>query len=174
MTEPTFTDYVELHERKWGEQQYLGRPNLKQLLNVPIVAMWKNGKRFKFSVHASTNSLLQAIQAVLFGAVNEEESRSLYKIFYHHQEQTLSINISLDSQTEAQSTTAADQVSVEDSSPRILDVNPQRNTKPHDDPHYNPRVIEGAKYGESAPGRNEPHKPGRNVPLLKPKSEDRK
>jgi hypothetical protein len=35
-----FMEFIQLHERQWGTEQYEGRPSLAELLNAPIVAVW--------------------------------------------------------------------------------------------------------------------------------------
>src|SRR5258708_17940823 len=35
-----FLELVQLHERMWGTDQYMGRPSLNDLITMPIVLMW--------------------------------------------------------------------------------------------------------------------------------------
>lgn len=80
-TDRSFTELVELHERKWGEIQYPNRPTLQQLLKCPIIAMWRSNGKFMFSAHYSPDDLNDTILSVL-----TDLSKPLWKlsqVFYH-------------------------------------------------------------------------------------------
>jgi hypothetical protein len=38
----TFMDYVQAHERAWGNARYTGRPDLIHILQSPVVVFWKS------------------------------------------------------------------------------------------------------------------------------------
>lgn len=68
---PSFLELVQIHERRWGDVQYPGRPSLKDLMTAPIVALWITGKRFILSTHADRKSLDQLVQTVLTGGFDD-------------------------------------------------------------------------------------------------------
>lgn len=80
-TERSFTELVELHERKWGESQYPNRPTLQQLLKCPIIAMWRFDGKFMFSAHYSPDDLNDTILSALTDV--SKPLWKLYKVFYH-------------------------------------------------------------------------------------------
>lgn len=80
----SFTELVELHERKWGEHQYPNRPTLQQLLKCPIVAMWRVEGKFMFSAHYNADDLNDKILAMLTDIASP--SWKLYKVFYQQKE----------------------------------------------------------------------------------------
>lgn len=103
-----FVELVQLHERTWGEEQYVGRPTLKQLLTAPIVAVW-SGKNevaadpkrppylqrqslpkesnFLMSVHNTAEELHQVVtDLVLLKKVTPYAMRKLSKVFIHQKE----------------------------------------------------------------------------------------
>ena len=62
-----FLDLVQLHERKWGEVQYPGRPALADLMSAPIVVMWTCKGRFMFTVHQSADQVNELVFNVATG-----------------------------------------------------------------------------------------------------------
>ena len=82
-SEPTFMQLVEFHERKWGTEQYLGRPTLQQLMNSQIVVMWRVGKRFIFNIYSDAQELNDLVLGLLTGQL--DDPRKLAKIFVNQE-----------------------------------------------------------------------------------------
>lgn len=93
MTEKTFLELVEFHERKWGTEQYAGRPALTELLHSPIVAMWRSGKRFMLSVYTKADELNDLVMGLVTGQIENPEQRILHKIYVHQQPMDFRIKI---------------------------------------------------------------------------------
>ena len=77
--ERSFTEIVQVHERKWGEFQYPGRPSLDTLLKCPVVAVWRVDKRFILSTHLQITDLNELVLAIVLG--NDPYNRKLLMIF---------------------------------------------------------------------------------------------
>jgi len=84
-TEKTFLEWVEFHERKWGIEQYPGRPALRDLLSCSIVAMWRVGKRFMLSVHSKSDELNDLVTGLITGTIENPDGKTLYKIYFNRE-----------------------------------------------------------------------------------------
>jgi hypothetical protein len=84
MSEPRLIDIIQLHERKWGEQQYYGRPSLATLMVAPIVAVWKTDNRFMLSAHREADELNDIVTAIIVGKEPNPHNRKLIRIFANH------------------------------------------------------------------------------------------
>ncbi len=82
MADPTLIDLIELHERKWGERRYAGRPALSDLMSLPIVAVWRSGKRFMLSAHRAADDLNAIIFAIVTGKDANPQDRRLAMVYF--------------------------------------------------------------------------------------------
>ncbi len=95
-----FMEFVQLHERQWGLEQYPGRPSLAQLVQYPIVAMWivyekrapatkrvtsapdADMNRFMLTAHQNYEELDQLATSVLLSGSNSPASNwKLVRLF---------------------------------------------------------------------------------------------
>ncbi len=94
-------EFVQLHERQWGLEQYPGRPSLSELVQCPIVAMWvvfekrpaavkrvTSGpnadleQRFMLTAHRNYEELDQFVtSAVLSGGTSPASNWKLVRVF---------------------------------------------------------------------------------------------
>lgn len=81
-----FLDLIQLHERKWGETQYPGRPALTDLMKCLIVCVWTFKGRFMFTVHREANEVNELVYNVLTGEnVGVMADWKLAKIFVNQE-----------------------------------------------------------------------------------------
>jgi hypothetical protein len=78
----SYLELVEMHERKWGTQQYPGRPTLSKLMKAPYVALWTIKGRFIFTVHGTPYDLNELVYHVLVGDIQEMPDRKLVTVYY--------------------------------------------------------------------------------------------
>jgi hypothetical protein len=94
MSNNTFMQLIEQHERAWGTDQYPKRPSLAQLLESFIVAVWvddplidtrrkqSKGDRFMLSVHPTVDDFHETLAgAVLAGKHSFATGRKLSRVF---------------------------------------------------------------------------------------------
>jgi hypothetical protein len=93
MSNKTFIEFIQLHERAWGTEQYPGRPSLAELMESFIVAVWVDDPlidqrhrwakdRFMLSVHSSADDFHNALAAtVLAGKQSFTNGRKLSRVF---------------------------------------------------------------------------------------------
>lgn len=83
-----FMEYVQLHERSWGDKTYPGRPNLTEIMQSRVVVFWQiEGKadRYVISLYKNIPELEKFLTRVLLlGNVNLSRRR-LAKIFKDQQ-----------------------------------------------------------------------------------------
>jgi len=173
-TEKTFLELVEFHERKWGTEQYPGRPALKELLNTQIVAMWRSGKRFMLSVHTKADELNELVTGLITGQVENPERRTLHKIYVNQEPIDFKIRIISNKAADQEqgSNNKSTQLKKEwkyPDQPTIVDTNPQRamrDAEPYT-PAYIPQLVErGKSNNPTFPGRKSDIRPGRNPEML--------
>ena len=153
----TFTELVQLHERKWGTTDYPGRPSLEQLLNNHIVAMWIIGKRFIFSAHNEVQELNDLLFNLTTGRTEDPLNRKLGKIFINRESVDLRLQI-VTVPKEVRSTNQV--VTVIHHDPEVI--------SPPNQPKLAPLPPQpNKKYGQALPGRHVHMLPGRKVRILK-------
>lgn len=87
MSEPKdFMDYVQEHERSWGNEAYTGRPDLADFLQSPVVVFWKptdskNTGRLTATLHKDLAELEQHFAKLLFRTQVETPKQRVYKIY---------------------------------------------------------------------------------------------
>jgi hypothetical protein len=82
--QPTFMDFVQEHERSWGQEGYAGRPDLAQVLNAPIVVFWQpNAKeeRLTITLHQNLDELEGYFQRLLFASTAKAPERRVLRIY---------------------------------------------------------------------------------------------
>jgi len=151
-------EIVQLHERKWGDTQYPGRPTLADLMKFPIVVMWRIDKRFILSAHQSPDEVHDLALKALTGKL--DDSRKLEQIFVNHQPIVFGIRI-VSEQPEQPQAKSADKPKA--ASKRIQPddiVFVPASVIPDGKPiKRGDIVIREAKDGDILPGRNVPLKP---------------
>ncbi len=86
-----FMSLVQLHERTWGNQTYSGRPTLKDIMDAPVVTIWRPIKedkqqRFTIKTHKSTDDVEQYMTKLLFRAHIKLPEERLVRVFVNHKQ----------------------------------------------------------------------------------------
>lgn len=78
-----FMDYVQLHERTWGTESYIGRPQLAELLQSPAVVFWHHldQERFTVTLHNSLGEVEQYIAKVLLRSTLQPPKQRVVRVF---------------------------------------------------------------------------------------------
>ncbi|GAB4522882.1 MAG: hypothetical protein OHK0046_36050 [Anaerolineae bacterium] len=79
-----FLDYVQLHERSWGNKSYTGRPDLMQIMTSPVVVFWETGDQnepLKITLHPDLQDIEKYLFRQLLGARKEQSKDRLGPIF---------------------------------------------------------------------------------------------
>jgi hypothetical protein len=89
-----FIDYVQLHERIWGLQNYPNRPSLAAILQARVVALWypldadqqkKGGSgdepRFIITLHDDFDAVQEYVSRIVFRLQVAVPKQRLWKIF---------------------------------------------------------------------------------------------
>jgi hypothetical protein len=88
--EKQFLDYVQEHERTWGNDTYTGKPNLQDFLQADVVVFWqivgaekniKAAPRYTATIHAHLNELEDYFAKLLFRAQVEPPKNRVVQIF---------------------------------------------------------------------------------------------
>jgi len=88
--EKQFLDYVQEHERTWGNETYAGKPNLQDFLGAPVVVFWqvigaekdiKAGPRYTATTHKALDELEDYFAKLLFRAQVEPPKNRVAQIF---------------------------------------------------------------------------------------------
>ena len=84
----TFMEYVQFHERIWGDETYANRPTLQQILDAPIVVFWQEigpenvqNRRFHITLHEQLSELEENISKVLQRTHNAYLDERIHRIF---------------------------------------------------------------------------------------------
>jgi len=117
MVEPSFLELVQLHERKWGDRAYPGRPSLSEIISAEFVIVWKVQYVYIFSVHRALPEINSLIERYLRNGTNKR----LLKVFYRHQEMQWLINLSLETTQQTQPMTI---IQPEEEKPRPVQSRP--------------------------------------------------
>lgn len=89
-TEKQFLDYVQEHERTWGNETYPGKPNLQDFLKAPVVVFWqvigaeKNIKvapRYTATLHQHLREVEDYFAKLIFRAQVEPPKNRVVQIF---------------------------------------------------------------------------------------------
>lgn len=92
MAHRSFMDYVQDHERDWGNETYDNRPGLAAILTSPVVVFWKpnpddihNEKRLKITLHNDTEDLERILTRLMFITRQEPPDERIYAVFQDQQ-----------------------------------------------------------------------------------------
>lgn len=91
----TLIDFAQEHERAWGNEQYLNRPTLADILNAPVVVFWKPNNvtddnprpknpppmRETITLHQSLSDVEQFITRMVFRTGVQPLDKQLMRIF---------------------------------------------------------------------------------------------
>ncbi len=93
----TLIDFAQEHERDWGNDSYLNRPNLAEILNAAVVVFWKpvnvieetsrkkeplNPMRETITIHQSMPEVEQFIAKMIFRVGFNPLDKQLIRIFH--------------------------------------------------------------------------------------------
>ena len=88
--EKQFLDYVQEHERTWGNESYAGKPTLQAFLQAGVVVFWqavgadkniKAAPRYIATIHDELNELEAYFAKLLFRAQVEPPKNRVVQIF---------------------------------------------------------------------------------------------
>lgn len=81
----TFMEYVQLHERTWGDEDYPNRPDLIDILRAPVCVFWlhvEDGRRrYSVSVHKDMRDIEEYMTQILFRRNIKDATRRIARIF---------------------------------------------------------------------------------------------
>jgi len=89
-SEKNFIDYVQQHERTWGNQTYTNKPDLQQMLEAAVVVFWlpvgaerniKETPRYTVSIHTALSDLEDYFAKLLFRAQIDPPKQRVAQIF---------------------------------------------------------------------------------------------
>jgi hypothetical protein len=89
-TEKQFLDYVQEHERTWGNEIYPGKPTLQDFLKAGVVVFWqvvgadkniKSAPRYTATIHKQLSELEDYFAKLLFRAQVEPPKNRVVQIF---------------------------------------------------------------------------------------------
>jgi hypothetical protein len=89
-TEKQFLDYVQEHERTWGNETYAGKPTLQDFLQANVVVFWqavgadkniKSAPRYIATIHKELSELEAYFAKLLFRAQVEPPKNRVVQIF---------------------------------------------------------------------------------------------
>ncbi|MEO0562018.1 MAG: hypothetical protein AAF125_07890 [Chloroflexota bacterium] len=83
-----FIDYVQLHERTWGNETYPQRPSLAEILAAPVVVFWQNPPKNPnvtavptITIHDSLDALGAMLAKMFLRATVAGEKRYISRIY---------------------------------------------------------------------------------------------
>lgn len=88
----TFLDMVQTHERSWGEQSYLKRPSLDEILKATVVVFWYptspdvKSIRYTITLHRGLPDIEQSMLQFLYRSMIQAPERRIAKIFVEQKE----------------------------------------------------------------------------------------
>lgn len=82
--------YVQMHERAWGDEMYLNRPGLEEILTSNVVAFWYPAKpkdeRYTVSLHENLADIHQYISRMVLRSRIQMPDKRLARLFIHRQQ----------------------------------------------------------------------------------------
>lgn len=85
----TFMEYVQSHERVWGIENYLNRPDLVDILEASVIVFWQKlgpenvqNQRFKITLHEDLDAIKDHYTKMLFRASIEPPKERIHRIFH--------------------------------------------------------------------------------------------
>ena len=79
---------VQDHERSWGNDTYLNRPSMKEMLVSPIVVFWnqKNEERRIVTTHQNMEDIEAELVKAVIRSTFSEPKRRIHKIYAKQKE----------------------------------------------------------------------------------------
>ena len=84
----TFMEYVQNHERVWGTENYLNRPDLVDILDATVVVFWQKigpenaqNQKYRITLHDNLDAIKDHYTKMLFRANIEAPSERIHRIF---------------------------------------------------------------------------------------------
>jgi hypothetical protein len=87
----TFMNWVQLHERAWGNEVYPGRPSLDAIMGAPCVTFWRplvgkyRNERYLIRLYTRQAELEHYLLRQLYRSPLEMTKERLSRIFIHRQ-----------------------------------------------------------------------------------------
>jgi hypothetical protein len=84
-----FMDFVQYHERDWGEEQYVNRPDLADIIGSPVVAFWlmdNTEHPLRMTLHEDIELLSKVLLRKIIYSQKQPLEQRLYKIFRSQKE----------------------------------------------------------------------------------------
>lgn len=83
----SFIDWVQLHERAWGEKSYTDKPTLEEIMRAPVVTFWrplKDKKQLYIArLYNDTREIEHYFTSILFRAGIADPEYKLSRIFVY-------------------------------------------------------------------------------------------
>ncbi|MFZ4813303.1 MAG: hypothetical protein ACOYL5_02115, partial [Phototrophicaceae bacterium] len=92
-----FMDFVQHHERTWGTDSYVGRPDLATILEAVVVSFWSSGDgtaRFKVKLHNNTEEIERYMLRLLIGLKFDQPNEKLVAV-YRYQRRLAVSNVTI-------------------------------------------------------------------------------
>jgi len=89
MNEEKFLACVAQHERQWGEENYKGRPTLKQIMEAKVVAFWHptgDELPITLTIHKDLREIDAYVKALVWHTKTELPRLRLATVFVSHKE----------------------------------------------------------------------------------------
>ncbi|MDQ7027740.1 MAG: hypothetical protein Q9P44_19535 [Anaerolineae bacterium] len=84
----TFMDYVQFHERVWGNEQYPNRPQLQEILDASVVVFWQDigmenlqNRRFQVTLHDQLDEVEVFISKALQRSHNDYLEKRIHRVY---------------------------------------------------------------------------------------------
>lgn len=80
-----FLDRIQEHEREWGNDSYVGKPTLAEMLASPVVAFWQNSsgkeKRELVTLHNDTQDVEMYLAKLVLRSGLTKPDRTLITVY---------------------------------------------------------------------------------------------
>lgn len=83
-TDASFMDYIQLHERVWGNKMYSGRPKLAAILDPPVVVFWRSNENpdvWTITLHSDLKDVEAVMLKMLFRSSVNPPTKRPFRIF---------------------------------------------------------------------------------------------
>lgn len=83
-----FLGFVELNERAWGNDSYLGRPKLQEILEARVVIFWQSTKKrdpaYRVTVHQNLDEIHHFAKDMLIHSSTRIPDKRLARMYVDH------------------------------------------------------------------------------------------
>lgn len=83
-----FIEYVQHHERAWGQENYHERPSLSDILNAEVVVFWQllgpeniQNRRYRVTLHETLESIEDYYTKLVFRSQIEPPKERIHRIW---------------------------------------------------------------------------------------------